>query len=184
MTYSQVQVLCSAFTHPKCTHTAANTHIHTPQAVGSHSCCGDRGAGFVALLEIISVMVLRALDIHSPNQSLPDRDSNSQPFNYESESLTIRPRLPHKHKHIKLYQSSSFYVHCKGCMLYSWYFLWNILICNDYSSPFLWFIKVQGSRFRLFVTYSIIQNIISSEIEMFIMGWLVLVLTRPSPCKT
>ncbi len=59
-------------------------------------------------------------------QSLPDRDSNSQPFNYESKSLTIRPRLPHEHKHIKFYQSSSFYVHCKGCMLYSWYFLWNI----------------------------------------------------------
>ncbi len=25
------------------------------------------------------------------NQSLPARDSNSQPFNYESDSLTIRP---------------------------------------------------------------------------------------------
>ncbi len=37
----------------------------------------------------------RALYIHSPHQqSLQDRDSNSQPFNYESDSLTIRLRLP------------------------------------------------------------------------------------------
>ncbi len=34
-------------THPKCTHTAVNTHTHcehTPGAVGSHLCCGARGA--------------------------------------------------------------------------------------------------------------------------------------------
>ncbi len=35
--------LSSAFTHPKCTHTAVNTHTqhreHTPRAVGSHLCC-------------------------------------------------------------------------------------------------------------------------------------------------
>ncbi len=33
--------------HPKCTHTAVNTHTHrehTPGAVGSHLCCGARGA--------------------------------------------------------------------------------------------------------------------------------------------
>ncbi len=33
--------------------------------------------------------------IHSPHrQFLPARDSNSQPFDYESDSLTIRPQLP------------------------------------------------------------------------------------------
>ncbi len=32
----------------------------------------------------------RVLDIHSPHlQSLPDRDSNSQPFKYESDSLPL-----------------------------------------------------------------------------------------------
>ncbi len=34
-------------THPKCTHTAVNTHTHrehTPGAVGSHLCCSARGA--------------------------------------------------------------------------------------------------------------------------------------------
>ncbi len=29
-------------------------------------------------------------------QFLPARDSNPQPLDYESDSLTIRPRLPHK----------------------------------------------------------------------------------------
>ncbi len=51
--------------------------------------------GFGALLKATSVVVLRALYIHSPHlQFLPDRDSNPQPFDYESDSLTIRPRLP------------------------------------------------------------------------------------------
>ncbi len=37
------------------------------------------------------------LYIHSPHlQSLRARDTNSQPFDYESDSLTIRPRLPPK----------------------------------------------------------------------------------------
>ncbi len=36
--------------------------------------------------------VERALNIHSPHlQFLPARDSNSQPLDYESDSLTIRP---------------------------------------------------------------------------------------------
>ncbi len=53
--------------------------------------------GFGALLKGTSVVVLkveRALYIHSPHRKfLPARDSNSQPFVYESDSLTIRPRL-------------------------------------------------------------------------------------------
>ncbi len=53
-------------THPKCTHTAVNTHTHTPGAVGSHLCYGARGAV-------------------------------GGSFDYESESLTIRPRLPPPH---------------------------------------------------------------------------------------
>uniref|UniRef100_A0A8C1VZ57 Glucose-6-phosphate isomerase n=1 Tax=Cyprinus carpio TaxID=7962 RepID=A0A8C1VZ57_CYPCA len=39
--------------------------------------------------------VERELYMHSPHpQFLPARDSNSQPFDWESDSLTIRPRLP------------------------------------------------------------------------------------------
>ncbi len=58
--------------------------------------------GLGALLKGTPVVVLkveRALYIHSPHlQSLPDQDSNSQPFGYESDSLTIRPRLPIKYE--------------------------------------------------------------------------------------
>ncbi len=47
-------------------------------------------------VNVMSVVVVRALHIHTPHlQSLPDWDSNTQPFNYESKSLTIRPRLHH-----------------------------------------------------------------------------------------
>ncbi len=54
--------------------------------------------GFGVLLKDTSVVVLRverALYIHSPHlQFLPARDSNPWPLGYESDSLTIRPRLP------------------------------------------------------------------------------------------
>ncbi len=54
---------------------------------------------FGALLKGTSVMVFRverALYIHSPHlQLLPAPDSNLQSLDYESDFLTIRPRLPH-----------------------------------------------------------------------------------------
>ncbi len=57
-----------------------------------------RSWGFGALLKGTSVVVLRverALDIHSPHlQFLPARDMNSQPLDYKSNSLIIRPQLP------------------------------------------------------------------------------------------
>ncbi len=74
------------------THTAVNTHTHThththhehtPGAVGSHLCCSARGAvgGLVPCTSVVA------------------RDSNTQPFDYESDSLTIRPQLPHYGRH-------------------------------------------------------------------------------------
>ncbi len=75
-------VLCI---YPPKVHTHSSEHTHTPGAVGSQ-CCG-------ALLKVISVVVLkveRVLDFHSPHlQFLPARDSNSQPFDYESNSLPL-----------------------------------------------------------------------------------------------
>ncbi len=71
---------CSAFTHPKCTHTAVNTHTpwtHT-RSSGQPFMLRHPGSswGFGALLKGTSVMVLkeeRALYIHSPHlQFLPD----------------------------------------------------------------------------------------------------------------
>ncbi len=89
-------------THPKCTHTAVNTHTpctHT-RSSGQPFMLRRPGSswGFGALLKGTSIMVLRverALYIHSPHlQFLPARDSNPRPLGYESDSLTIRPRLP------------------------------------------------------------------------------------------
>ncbi len=66
--------------------------------------------GFGALLKGTLVVVLkveRVLYIHSPHrQFLPARDSNSQPLDYESDSLTIRPRLPIKSIIFKVTKSS------------------------------------------------------------------------------
>ncbi len=109
VTYDQVWWpilgICALYlSHPKCTHTAVNTHTpwtHT-RSSGQPFMLRRPGSswGFGALLKGTSVVVLkeeRALYIHSPHlQFLPARDSNSQPFDYESDSLTIRPRLPHK----------------------------------------------------------------------------------------
>ncbi len=60
--------------------------VHT--AVGSHLCCGAQ--------EQLGVRYLaRSLYIHSPHlQFLPTQDSNLQPFDYESNSLTIWPWFP------------------------------------------------------------------------------------------
>ncbi len=79
------------------THTAVNKHTPWTHTRSSGQSCP--GSSWGTLLIPCSVMVLRvekALYIHSPHlQFLPARDSNSQPFNYKSKSLTIRPRLPH-----------------------------------------------------------------------------------------
>ncbi len=80
-------------THPKWTHTRSS----------GQPCYMAPGSswGFGALLKDTSVVVLkeeRALVIHSPtNNPCRTRDSNPQPLDYESDSLTIRPRLPHCH---------------------------------------------------------------------------------------
>ncbi len=89
--------LCSAFNPSK-------VHTHTPwthtRSSGQPFMLRRPGSswGFGALLKGTSVVVLRverALYIHSPHlQFLPARDSNSQPLSYESDSVTIRPRLP------------------------------------------------------------------------------------------
>ncbi len=94
-------VLCI---YPSKVHTYSNEHTHTvnthPEqciAVGSHLCCGARGAvgGSVPCSRHWGWRE-RCTFTPSHLQSLPARDSNSQPLDYESDSLTIRPRLPPK----------------------------------------------------------------------------------------
>ncbi len=91
--------LCSTF-NPSKVHTHSSEHTHTLQthtrSSGQPFLLWHPGSswGFGALLKGTSVVVLkveRALYIHSPHlQFLPAWDSNSQPFNYKSDSLTIR----------------------------------------------------------------------------------------------
>ncbi len=79
----------------------AHTHRHThTRSSGQPFMLRHPGSswGFGVLLKGTSVVVLRverALCIHSPTyNSCRTWDSNSQPLGYESDSLTIRPRLP------------------------------------------------------------------------------------------
>ncbi len=88
--------------HKKHTHSSEHTHTvntHPEQWAAIYAavpgeqlevrCLAQKGTSVVVL------RVERALYIHSPHlQFLPARDSNSQPLDYESDSLTIRLRLP------------------------------------------------------------------------------------------
>ncbi len=94
--------LCSAFTIQSA-HTQQWTHTHhehTPGAVGSHLCCGARGAvgGSVPCSRAPQLWYWgrRECCTFTPPTYHYCRtwDSNSQPLDYESNSLTIRPRLP------------------------------------------------------------------------------------------
>ncbi len=112
---THIRNLCSAI-NPSKVHTHSSEHTHTlwthTRSSGQPFMlrCPGSSWGFGALLKGTSVVVLkveRALYIHSPHlQFLPARDSNSQPLDYESDSLTIRPRLPIQHILLILYCSS------------------------------------------------------------------------------
>uniref|UniRef100_A0A8C1T4C8 Immunoglobulin V-set domain-containing protein n=1 Tax=Cyprinus carpio TaxID=7962 RepID=A0A8C1T4C8_CYPCA len=81
---------------------AVNTHTHcehTPGAVGSHfyaAAPGEQlGVRCLAQGHLSHGIEGGERTVHAPHpQFLPARDSNSQPFDWESDSLTIRPRLP------------------------------------------------------------------------------------------
>ncbi len=101
---AHTQNLCSAI-NPSKVHTHSSEHTHTPgiqnRSSGQPFMLRRPGSiwGFSALLKgptsVVVLSVERALEIHSPHlQFLPARDSNLQPLDYESDSLTIRPRLP------------------------------------------------------------------------------------------
>ncbi len=91
--------LCSAFIPSK-----VNTHTHsehTPGAVGSHLCYSARGAvgGSVPCSRVSPQSWYwrrRECCTFTPPtyNSCRTWDSNSQPLDYESDSLTIRPQLP------------------------------------------------------------------------------------------
>ncbi len=71
-----------------CTHTAVNTHPEQWAAI--YAAAHGEQLGFGALLKGTLVVVLRV-----------ERARTIQPLDYESNSLTIRPRLPHESFSIK-----------------------------------------------------------------------------------
>ncbi len=71
-------------------------NTHPEQWAGIYAAAPGEQLGFCALLKgLTSVMVLRALYIHSPHLQIL-QDPNPQPLDNESDSLTIRQRLPPK----------------------------------------------------------------------------------------
>ncbi len=98
-----------------------HTHTHTPGAVGSHLCCGTQGAvgGSVSCSRAPQSWYWgeRALCIHSPTyNSCRTWDSNSQPLGYESDSLTIRPRLP-QHCYSPTLVVCIYSITCTACLI-------------------------------------------------------------------
>ncbi len=82
------------------THSSEHTHtVNTPGAVGSHLCCGapeQLGVRCLAQGHLSRGIEGGESAVHSlpPPTILSARDSNLQPFDYESNSLTIMPQLP------------------------------------------------------------------------------------------
>ncbi len=92
--YSQF-VLCI---YPSKVHTHSSEHTHTmhthpEQCAVKYAAAPGEQLGVLFLLKSTSVVVLkveRVLYIHSPHlQFLPARDSTPQPFDYESDSITL-----------------------------------------------------------------------------------------------
>ncbi len=91
--WSILGICAQHLTHPRCTHTQQWTHTPGAVGTGSHLCCGARGAvgGLVPCSRAPQSWYWgwRERCIFTPPTNW---DSNSQPFNYESDSLTIRPQ--------------------------------------------------------------------------------------------
>ncbi len=72
-----------------------NTHLEQWAAI--YAAVPKEQLGIWCLAQGHLVLVLkmeRPLYIHSPHRVLPDRDSNSQPFDYESNSLPLGHDFP------------------------------------------------------------------------------------------
>ncbi len=102
---THTQNLCAAF-NPSKVHTQQWTHTHTHTHTHTVNTLRHWGSiwGFGAVFKCTSVVfwLWRELcTFTAPQlQFLPVQDSNSQTFDYESNSLTIRPRLPYNKEKI------------------------------------------------------------------------------------
>ncbi len=148
----------SAFNPSKCTHTAVSsehTHCeHAPGAVGSH-CSSARGAvgGSVPCSRAPQSWYWRwreccsfTIPTFNPCRTW---DSNPQPLDYKSDSLTIRPRLPNSSVipilpfpfyHIQflaywilnIYQNQSFTT-TKACVTNQFYCIYSIFYLRNWE---------------------------------------------------
>ncbi len=121
--------LCCAVNSSK-VHTHSIEHTHTvnthPQQWAAFFLLQRPGSswGFGALLKGTSVVVLRVererCTFTPPTyNSCWTWDSNSQPLGYESDSLTIKPQLPHNSPGTRALAA-----HCSGCVFTVYWFLW------------------------------------------------------------
>ncbi len=99
--YSELSAL--HLSHPKCTHSSEHTHTvntHSEQWAANAEAPGEQFGGSVPCSREPRSWYWRWREhwLFTPPTYNPcrTRDSNSQPLGYESNSLTIRPLLPHK----------------------------------------------------------------------------------------
>jgi len=96
-THAHTHARTHARTHA---HTHTHTHTHTHRAVGSHICCSTQGAvgGSVPCSRAPQSWYWRWREcwLFTPHTYNPCQtwDSNPQPLDNKSVSLSIRPRLP------------------------------------------------------------------------------------------
>ncbi len=99
VTYNQVWWPILGMCAPSKVDTHSSEHTHPEQWAAIYAAAPGEHLGARCLDQghlIVELRVERALYIHSIHlQLLPARDSNQQPFDYESNTLTIRPQLPH-----------------------------------------------------------------------------------------
>ncbi len=132
VTYGQVwwpilRIRALHLSHPKCTHTAVNTHTpwtHT-RSSGQPLMLRRPGSswGFGALSWYWRWRE-RCTFTPPTYNSCRTWDSNSQPLGYESDSLTIRPRLPHYFVSCSSSINSMHFIYIPFCTIV-------ILIIND-----------------------------------------------------
>ncbi len=103
--------LCSAFNPSKCTHTAVNTH--TPW---THTRSSGQPGEQLGVRCLAQVSHRHGIEGGESNNSCRTWDSNLWPSGYKSDSLSIRPRLPHVMYHVSCVLVRSLRVQCSRAL--------------------------------------------------------------------
>ncbi len=91
----------SEHTHSEHTHSEHTHSEHTPGVVGSHLCCGVRGAvgGSVPCSVMVSKVERERCTFTPPTYNPCQPETWTCNLSITSPTLTIRPRLPHNYKY-------------------------------------------------------------------------------------